>query len=233
MNSKDNHLSILPYSSSKIISTSFLSLFLYLYVTRNNSSKGGERTRHSDKRKNLWYGRGMKFPWRVVPRITRLYSSCFLAKPPTMSRFRFFNHEHEHATIHERLIVRRYRFSIPISASLPPPPPPLFSTFQPAPEFARFYFQITLARNSPRNCCHFSRKRAIMQAKPACKHFIFQPVAFLPFETPESGSPDPSRAITISSPPPIRMELLKFLLGGGTISNCYFFLFNNWIMIHG
>lgn len=115
----------------------------------------------------------------------------------------------------------------PPRASLPPPP--LFSTFQPAPEFARFYFQITLARNSPRNCCHFSRKRAIMQAKPACKHFIFQPVAFLPFETPESGSPDPSRAITISSPPPIRMELLKFLLGGGTIrgaiSNCYFFSF--------
>lgn len=108
----------------------------------------------------------------------------------------FFNHEHEHepATIH-RLIVRRQRCSIPISAtcfpSLPPLPPPLFSTFQPAPEFARFYFQIILARNSPRNCCHFSRKRAIMQAKPACKHFIFQPVAFLPFETPESDCADP------------------------------------------
>lgn len=41
------------------------------------------------------------------------------------------------------------------------------------------------SRNSPRNCSHFSHKRAIMQAKPACKHFIFQTVAF-PFETPES-----------------------------------------------
>ena len=37
-----------------------------------------------------------------------------------------------------------------------------------------------------RNCSHFSRKRAIMQAKPACKHFIFQTGAAFPFETPES-----------------------------------------------
>lgn len=109
--------------------------------------------------------------------------------------------------------------------SLPPPPLLLFSIFQPAPEFARFYFQISLARNSPRNCCHFSRKRAIMQAKPACKHFIFQPVAFLPFETPESGCADPL-AFTIS-------KLLKFLLRGmfRFRSNCYFsFFFFNQII---
>lgn len=158
---------------------------------RNNSSK--ERTRRPDKRGEFigWSRNEILLTSRTA-NYARVFTELFRDHRQRVVYWSFRSSTvHGHTT--RRLILRRTEGFIQIS-----------TVFRRC-TFFLFHFSASFSvclcnqfrirkilfpdyqwsRNSPRNCSHFSHKRAIMQAKPACKHFIFQTVAF-PFETPES-----------------------------------------------